>query len=208
MVEKKQKNRSKGRRNHKPSNESSSRILAPEHQKIALIGFRGVGKSLISQRLATSWNTTHISLDESITRKAGQSISEFVKASGWDAFRALELEVLKEISESIPQLVLDTGGGVVEGPEKNKSQEKIDILKRCFFCIYLYMDDDKLLERLKSSSGNAYRPSIAGSDAELKEVLRRRKPWYQEAADAIIDVSDVSVSEAAERVAQILRRVG
>ena len=172
----------------------------PTHLKMALIGFRGVGKSSISRALSDLWNVRLISMDKYIEIKEEKSIEEIVKLNGWPYFRNLELICLKEITSLEEFILLDTGGGILDAGDSTESEEKISILKNNFFSIYLFMDDSKIFNRLQQLKPSPNRPSL---NENPEQTLVRRKKSYLKAACAIVDISDCSVTEAAERVFQI-----
>ncbi|MCS6983587.1 MAG: shikimate kinase [Leptospiraceae bacterium] len=177
---------------------------SPLRRKIALIGFRGIGKTTLSQLLGNIYKTEVISLDKKIEDEVQMSIEEFVKKEGWAKFRELEKKILKEIAQKDGVFILDTGGGVVEDPDGNLSQEKIDILKNSFFCIYLTMPDQLLLERLSQLKNTKTRPDLPGGAEKLPDILEKRKPMYLEAAHAVVDISSATPAEAAERIRRLI----
>src|SRR5688572_11797955 len=79
---------------------------------IALIGYRGSGKTnvapLVAARLGRSW----IDADDEIERRAGKTISAIFAEDGEAVFRDWESAVLGELV-SRDQTVLALGGGVV-----------------------------------------------------------------------------------------------
>lgn len=178
----------------------------PRYQKIALVGFRGVGKSTLANRLTKHWQVKHYSLDKAIEQQELASISEIVARHGWNYFRALEAKLLKHYADLEENLLLDTGGGIVEGLNQKKSEEKIDTLKNRYFCIYLYINSDTVLKRLGRAAKTEHRPDISRSEKELRQVFERRKTWFKEVARAIVDVSDVGIDEATQRVVKIIGR--
>ena len=81
------------------------------HPRIALIGFRGAGKSSLAKKMLGVWETELISLDPYIEEKHGSSIADLVDAKGWNFFREEEKIALKEIcDEGTSPLLLDLGG--------------------------------------------------------------------------------------------------
>jgi shikimate kinase len=178
----------------------------PAKPRIALIGFRGVGKTAIARRLAEIWDLPLLSLDEQIERSAGARIEDIVKVSGWQHFRDLEYAELARAA-TLQKVLLDCGGGIVEEADGSRSERKIALLKQNFFCVYIYASEEKLLNRLKSLSRNASRPALSGADspASLIEIFRRREPLYLELAHAVVDVSDTNVAESAFRLSQMLK---
>ncbi|MBT4560410.1 MAG: type I 3-dehydroquinate dehydratase [Planctomycetes bacterium] len=87
---------------------------------LVLIGMRGVGKTTLGQALATILERPFIDLDDAIWSKhqfqqsalGRQSISDWVSAD-LPSFRQAEAQLFIELA-STPNLVLATGGGLVE----------------------------------------------------------------------------------------------
>jgi len=175
-------------------------------EKIALIGFRGVGKSTLAGHMGRELSLQPVSLDEYIESREKCSIAEMVQAHGWNHFRDLELKYLRELSEKDESTLLDTGGGVLEGHDKTLSQEKKEILEKYFFSIYVYMDDEKILERLEKAERSAHRPVLGGEES-IRQILTRRKPWYIESADLSVDISSMSPPDAARKILDALKKV-
>ena len=135
------------------------KIQPPRKPRIALIGFRGVGKSAIARRLSEHWQMPLVSLDETIERHAGMKIEDIVKAQGWAHFRDLEHKELAQAA-ALDRVLLDCGGGIVEEADGSPSERKLQILSAAFFCIYISTSEEKLTQRLKNLSRNASRPDL------------------------------------------------
>ncbi|HNE18489.1 MAG TPA: shikimate kinase [Turneriella sp.] len=179
---------------------------APSRPRIALVGFRGVGKSAIARRLCEAWDMPLLSLDEQIERQAGARIEDIVKSSGWQHFRDLEYAELARAA-TMEKVLLDCGGGIVEEADGSRSERKISLLRQNFFCVYISASEEKLLNRLKSLARNASRPALSATDSpeSLMEIFRRREPLYLELAHAVVDVSDTNVAESAFRLTQMFK---
>jgi shikimate kinase len=197
----------RGRRKRRPpGGRPRARVNAPTRPRLALIGFRGVGKSAIARRLAEYWQIPLISLDEQIERNAGSRIDEIVKQQGWSAFRDLEFTALQQAATA-DRLLLDCGGGIVEEADGQRSDRKIQLLRERFFCIYISVGEEKMKYRLASLARNASRPDLNGADTPeaLMQVFRRREPLYLELAHTVVDVSDTNISESALRITQMFK---
>jgi len=179
-------------------------ILAPAKPRLALIGFRGVGKSAIARRLAEVWRMPLVSLDEKIEADAHMKIAEIVSVRGWAYFRDLEFAALDEAAVS-QHVLVDCGGGVVEEADGVPSARKLSLLKEKFFCIYISMSEERMLARVKSLQRNASRPDLTTEDSpeKLMAIFKRREPLYLEAAHAVVDVSDTNIGESVARIAKM-----
>ncbi|MCS6971945.1 MAG: shikimate kinase [Leptospiraceae bacterium] len=193
-------------RRRKKSSAKKTQWRVPQHPRIALIGFRGIGKTAIARRLAELWQMPLCSLDEQIEKKQQLTIEQIVQNQGWPYFRELEYQELLAATTQ-EKLLLDCGGGIVEEADGSRSERKLALLRDHFFCIYITASEDKILQRLQNLARNASRPALPQSDSPeaLLQVFRRREPWYLEVADAVVDVSDTIVPESVQRIAQLFK---
>src|SRR5581483_8052208 len=81
-------------------------------ERIALIGYRGSGKSTVAQELAARLGWTWLDADTVLEERAGCTIHEMFLREGESAFREREAALLVELC-ALPRLVLATGGGVI-----------------------------------------------------------------------------------------------
>ncbi len=164
---------------------------------IVLIGYRGVGKSEVGKILGRKMKMPCIGMDERIVEKTGMSIPEIVEKHGWARFRALESDVVRELSQ-LDNLVVDTGGGVVELPEN------MSLLKTNGCIVWLKASVDTIIARIHTDT---QRPSLTGEKSfveEVREVLRQRIPKYQGAAHIEISTDHLTPGQVANRVLQAL----
>lgn len=194
----------------------SEAIFMPRKKKIALTGFRYTGKSTIAKNLSRRWHIPHVSMDDEIEKEYGESIVQMVSEHGWNFFRSKEMNILKLItSEQKSSIILDTGGGVVEGYNEEKGQEKIDILRNNFLTIFISITEETLMERIEqlnkkniNPKKNMQRPGLGGANntEELIKIYRRRKEWYKEAAHVVVDISDAGVNDSVKRIELLLNK--
>lgn len=165
---------------------------------LVLIGYRGTGKSSVAKLIAEKMHAKLISTDELIVKKAGMSIPEIVKSKGWEHFRDVESEVVKEVSK-LDDCIVDAGGGVILRDDNVKN------LKKNSKIVLLTTDVKTIANRIKDDSG---RPSLTGKKSfveEIEDVLKKRMPKYEKAADFSVDTSKLSVSEVAEKIVERLK---
>jgi len=159
---------------------------------IALIGFMGTGKTAVGKALAERLGKEFIELDALIELKAGKTIPEIFKQDGEIAFRELEIEVTKEVSEK-KNAVIACGGGVV------LNKINIDRLKGESLIVYLTASPGVILKR---TSGDENRPLLKVVDrtSEIQRLLKFRKPFYERAADITINTSKLAINSVVEQI--------
>jgi len=169
---------------------------------IVLIGMRGAGKSNVSRRLSVLTKRDVLSSDLLIQYdNDAQSIPEILEGhqGRWQAFRDLEYKVVTKIS-ALDDVIIDCGGGVIvdidlEG-EEFFSKRKVDLLRQNGKIIWLKGDIARLAAKTK---GDAERPTLDETKS-AEEVMQRRLPFYEEAADIVVDVEGIRRPELAEMV--------
>lgn len=164
-------------------------------QHVALIGFRGAGKSTIAPHLAALAGVEAFDADRELEAAAGRSIREIFAQDGEAHFRDLETKLLQTLLDR-PPAVLSLGGGVILR-EVNRS-----LLRRCF-TVWLDAPRDVILSRLALDLAKSdQRPSLTGLSPaeEVAKLLEERAPIYAKCADFTVDTSRYSAEEAAETI--------
>lgn len=163
---------------------------------LALIGYRGTGKSTVGALLAERLGMRYVGMDGEIARRANMSIPEIVAAYGWNKFRDLETELTKELTRQ-DGLIIDAGGGVIE------RQENVAELQGNSRIFWLHASVDTITSRIQ---GDSSRPALTSGKTfveEVAEVLARREPVYRAAADHEIDTENATPDQVAESIVKI-----
>jgi len=82
-----------------------------DHQRIALTGFMGVGKSTVSRHVSRIVRRRWVDLDTEIERSENRSIAQIVDNDGINVFREIEFKILADILENQENLIISLGGG-------------------------------------------------------------------------------------------------
>lgn len=165
---------------------------------IVLIGYRGAGKSAVGKFLARRLGMRYIGMDAEIVKRAGMPIPEIVEKYGWPGFRDLESAEVLELAEQ-DHLIIDTGGGIIERPENIKA------LKKSALIFWLKARVNTIVARIQ---GDTQRPALTMGKTfteEVAEVLERRIPKYQSAADHEIETDELTPKQIAMRIIEIWR---
>lgn len=164
---------------------------------IALIGYRGTGKSTVGRLLADALNYAFIDADEALVTHDGRTIQQIFADDGEDFFRELESRILSDLVAR-KDTVVALGGGVVLR-EQNRA-----LLTRCTTC-WLRASAATLHQRLHADpKTESQRPNLTpeGGLAEIERLLQQRLPLYQQCADFTFDTDTQS---PAGIVAEILK---
>jgi shikimate kinase len=164
---------------------------------LALIGYRGSGKSTVGRILARCLDRTFLDADLEIAAQAGRSIPAIFAEWGEPAFRDWEQEVLAEVTSLHPTAILATGGGAVLR-EANRRR-----IYEFGFVVWLTAHPSELSRRLGSDSLSlTERPTLttAGTLEEIPQVLAARTPLYRGLADAVIETGDKSPGDVANAI--------
>jgi len=166
-------------------------------QGLALIGYRGTGKSTVGRIVADRLNRRFLDADLEIEARAGRSIRSIFTEWGETVFRDWEEQTLAELTSAYSGAVVATGGGVVLR-ETNRRR-----IRGFGFVVWLRTDPSELARRLESDGrGLAERPPLtrAGTLAEIATILEVRIPLYQELADLVIETGDKTPAEVAAAI--------
>ena len=165
---------------------------------IVLIGYRGTGKSVVGRILAQRLKMEYVGMDAAIVERAGMAIPQIVEKMGWPGFRDLETRVAQDLAGR-DNLIVDTGGGVIERPENIPALEKNG---RIF---WLKASVDTIVRRIQ---GDDQRPALTEGKSfteEVAGVLERRVAKYQAAARHAIDTDALTPGQVADEVIRLLK---
>jgi shikimate kinase len=173
---------------------SDSRLT--DSRPIALIGYRGTGKTTVAQVLARQLGWDWIDSDVEIELQAGKSIAAIFADDGEPAFRDLEAAAVVELC-SRERTILALGGGVILR-EVNRQR-----LKSCQAVVWLKASVDTLADRIFGDPTTAgRRPNLTnhGGRNEIEQVLAQREPIYRGCATLEVDTDSKEPAEIADEI--------
>ena len=169
---------------------------------IALIGYRGSGKSTVGKRLADRLWQKFVDTDEMIVQRAGCSIAEIFQKKGEKAFRDLEMQVVQEVCKLADHVIAFGGGAVMR--EENRKLIRDAKLR----VIYLKCDPEELVRRIQADPETAAaRPNLTelgGGIDEVRKILAEREPVYRSIMTAELDVTHLSPQDAVVYVSRLV----
>ena len=156
-------------RKEKSMTESINSFFNTDEQ-IFIIGFMGVGKTYLGEKLAEKLNIKFHDIDREIEREAKLDVNDIFKLKGEKVFRELESRVLKNWNKSG---IISTGGGIVE---LQKNRDIIKIKKTIWL--------NPSWQIIRSRILNSYRPLVLDrGENELYKLWDQRKELYRQCAD-------------------------
>lgn len=173
---------------------------------IALIGYRGSGKTAVAQLAALRLGWDWVDADVETELRAAKSIAAIFADAGEPAFRNLESTMLSELIER-DRCVLALGGGVVLRDE-NRRQLRETTKSGRGKIVWLKASPETLWQRIQADPTTAARrPNLttAGGVEEVRRLLGQREKWYQECADLVIDTDSKTPGDVADEIVEWVR---
>lgn len=167
-------------------------------KNIILVGYMGCGKSTVGKNLAKVCNYTFLDTDEYIEEKQKMKISEIFETQGEPSFRDMETDCINEmIATKATGLVISTGGGMAVREENRR------LLKQLGTVVFLRVKPETVYERIK---GDTTRPLLQCEDplSKIKTMIAERTPFYEDAADIVIDVDELKQCEISLEIRNLM----
>lgn len=163
------------------------------HNRVALIGLRGAGKSTLGVRLAQQLKVPFVEMDREIETESGLPLSELFSLYGQAGYRRFEGRCLARIVKEYPRAVIAVGGGVV-----SETATYEFLLANCF-TVWLKASPSEHMQRVVAQGD--MRPMAESEEAmeDLKRILTSREPQYRK-ADEVVDTAGLSVETAFARL--------
>lgn len=168
---------------------------------LALIGFRGTGKTTAAAALSRRLGWPAVDLDVELERRAGQTIAQIFAAAGEVGFRDLESQLVLEYARG-QRAILAFGGGAILRPENRAA-----IRSGCRVA-WLTATPAVIYERVNADpTTGERRPQLTtqGGLEEIVALLHARESYYRECADCIVATDQRSPESIAD---EILRQLG
>jgi shikimate kinase len=133
-----------------------------------------------------------VEMDEMIAKKNNMSISEIFDLHGEAYFRNEETNLLKEVGNEKNKIV-SCGGGVA------MREVNVQEMRKSGKVILLTAKPETILERVKE---NHDRPLLENNKTVeyVSELMEKRRPAYEAAADIVIATDGKSANEICEEI--------
>ena len=159
-----------------------------KHNRVALLGLRGAGKSTVGKQIANELDIPFIELTDVIEDVAGMSLNEIFSLGGQSSYRKFEQQALDKIMLETKDGILAVGGSVVAD---TTTYEK---LLSAFTTVWLQASPEEHMQRVLEQGDN--RPMAGNRRAmdELRRILIEREPLYRR-ADHVVDTHNKSIKQ-------------
>ncbi len=164
--------------------------------KVFLVGPMGTGKSTTGRNLSKKLDYDFYDTDKLIEKAEGRKIKDIFEQDGEDYFRKKESEALSE-TKTLRNVVIATGGGIVEKKENRLFLEKEDKV------IFLDSSPERQYERTK---GSEKRPLLNhGDNLEiLKKLYEKRFNFYEAVSKIKISMDNLDKEEILKKIINFL----
>lgn len=186
--------------------------------RIIVIGFRCVGKSIISTKLAKLLDFECLNMDTMIERQEGMSIAKITNdGKNWREFREIETLKLKELL-SFNNVVISAGGGVGVNNikyndmltygeiQKKIIKDSVDTLK-----ILLYSDANVIRKRIKNRK--KIKPDLEEETFNEEEyveenirIMKEREKDYKDMADIMFNTNSKDVNKNVNEIMKLINQ--
>jgi len=142
------------------------------------------GKTTVGRRLAEIRGWEFFDSDRQIEAMTGRTVAEIWRADGEPVFRRLEAQVLADaLASDVPRVIAAAGGTVLD--EGNRR-----LMALHHPVVWLRARPETLAGRVGSA---VHRPLLDEDPAGVLERLDAiRRPLYEEVADVVVDVDDLT----------------
>ncbi|MDP6928303.1 MAG: shikimate kinase [Planctomycetota bacterium] len=168
---------------------------------IALLGLRGGGKSAIGPLLAEVLGLEFVELDEQIEARAGLDLAEIFVLHGESYYRRLEMQCVATALDKPQPFVVALSGGIVH------NTEAFDRIRRECTTVWIKARPEDHMQRVIDQGDHRPMAERKNAMAELRTLLKNRKPFYQQ-AQLTIDTSKLAVAEAVTELQATLTDFG
>lgn len=158
---------------------------------IFLIGYRCSGKTSVGRQLAHDMHWAFLDTDQILIQNMGMDIAHMVEQRGWQQFREMERNVIKEVSKGDAQVVATGGGAVLD-------EENVATMRDAGIVVWLRIKPKTVESRMSNDPLNdQLRPSLTGEPLleEIRETMVQREPYYRKAMDFFVETDVLGIKE-------------
>ncbi|MBQ1252070.1 MAG: shikimate kinase [Firmicutes bacterium] len=161
-------------------------------KNIVLIGFMGSGKTSMGRFLSRELDYEFFDTDKELENVTGLKVNQIVKKYGKIRFASEERLIVNKLA-AMENTIIATGGSFID------NHENVDALKDNSIFVFLDVDNDVIIDRLKRRKVRPF--SEKGSLSDLvPEVYGKRRPMYEQYADITVNTTEMTMEETAKEI--------
>lgn len=159
---------------------------------VFLIGFMGTGKTTVAREVSELYDLPEVDTDSLIETRCKRKIARIFEEDGERIFRMIETETLDDLGEW-ERAIVSCGGGVA------LKEINVRKLRAMGTVVWLTASAETIYKRVR---GGTTRPLLAGnmSVEYIEELMRKRLPAYEAAADVTVATDKRDVQDIAREV--------
>lgn len=152
----------------------------------------GSGKTSVGRRVAEALDRPLLDTDALVEERTGHTIRELFDEQGEAGFRRHEAEAVDAATSwPVPAVIAAAGGAVLHPANRER-------LRRAGTVVWLSATVETVAERVRSGG---HRPLLGDDPAPvLRRLMDERRHLYEEVADTVVVVDDLTTEQAAECV--------
>jgi XRE family aerobic/anaerobic benzoate catabolism transcriptional regulator len=173
--------------------------LKVRRTRVALIGLRGAGKSVLGSKLARALHLPFIELDRQVEKEAGMPLSEIFSLYGQSGYRRIEKRALETVLRDGGRAVISVGGGVVS------EKETFQLLLSACFTVWVKAQPEQHMARVLAQGDVRAMADNVEAMEDLRRILEARTPLYGK-ADIELDTSQDTVEGSFEKLRRAVEK--
>ncbi len=179
------------------ANADAGESATPVQGHLVFVGLPGAGKSTIGRAVAKALGRPFLDFDQEIEKRSGMSVSRLFAEKGEPAFRALEIELTRELALG-SHMVLAPGGGWVT------NAGVVEMVRPPGRLVHLRISPDAALRRLTRS--RVVRPLLKGADprSTIHQLWVNRAHLYAQ-SDVDINVEVLDSQQVVDKIVLLAR---
>lgn len=173
-------------------------------KNIALIGLKAAGKTTIGKQLALHLNQPFIDTDTALSQRhyhqtgQQQTAPLIYQHHGATYFHQLEADTVVAILPTTTPTIIATGGSCLLFPNNARHIQTYSSI------IYLYLSQNKLLERWQSYAPHFLNNTLKNSS--LNDYYNERDPVYRNCANWTINIDQLPPQEIINRIMSLINK--
>ena len=161
-------------------------------KNIVLIGFMGSGKTSMGRFLSRELDFDFFDTDKELENVTGLKVNQIVKKYGKIRFASEERLIVNKLA-AMENTIIATGGSFID------NHENVDALKDNSIFVFLDVDNDVIIDRLKRRKVRPFTEKGSLSDL-VPEVYGKRRPMYEQYADITVNTTEMTMEETAKEI--------